>query len=404
MGKNMSESLEKINELMKKGVDIKIPESVFISSDIDTKRIFKGATIFPGARIYGKRTLILKGASIGTEGPVTIKDCFIGENVEIKSGYIEGSVFLDKANIGAGAHVRKGSILEEGASCAHTVGLKQTILFPYVTLGSLINFCDCFMSGGTSRKDHSEVGSSYIHFNYTPNQDKATASLIGDVPKGVMLNNSPIFLGGQGGLVGPCRLTYGDIIAAGTVQRKDELREDRLMFGGLQKSGNIPFKKGFTGVPRIVINNITYIANLIALNEWYHHVRVLFISESFPEELLDGLKETLEIALNERVKRLKDFFHKVCDSQYKEDTKGLVPEIYENGETLCDWLQEARIKSDLFEGFKQILVQNKGSNYIDTIKSLPEDCSVKGTLWLNDIVQKVKLKTDTLLPTLKIIK
>jgi UDP-N-acetylglucosamine/UDP-N-acetylgalactosamine diphosphorylase len=52
--------------------------------------------------------------------------------------------------------------------------LKQTILFPFVTLGSLINFCDIFMSGGSDRKNHSEVGSSYIHFNYTPNQDKAT--------------------------------------------------------------------------------------------------------------------------------------------------------------------------------------------------------------------------------------
>ena len=125
--------------------------------------------------------------------------------------------------------------MEEQASIAHTVGLKQTILFPFVTLGSLINFCDCFMAGGTSRKDHSEVGSSYIHFNFTPNQDKATASLIGDVPCGVMLDQKPIFLGGQGGIIGPCRLTYGLTAAAGTIVRKDELRPDRLDFrGGIQ--------------------------------------------------------------------------------------------------------------------------------------------------------------------------
>ena len=109
---------------------------------------------------------------------------------------------------------------------------KHTILFPFVTLGSLINFCDCLMAGGTSRKNHSEVGSSYIHFNFTPNQDKVTASLIGDVPKGVMLNQPPIFLGGQGGLVGPCRLAYGTTVAAGTIVRKDELRPGRLLYGG----------------------------------------------------------------------------------------------------------------------------------------------------------------------------
>lgn len=53
------------------------------------------------------------------------------------------------------------------------------------------------MAGGTSRKDHSEVGSSYIHFNYTPDGDKTTPSLICDVPRGVMLNQPPIFLGRQ---------------------------------------------------------------------------------------------------------------------------------------------------------------------------------------------------------------
>ena len=38
---------------------------------------------------------------------------------------------------------------------------------------------------------------------YTQPRQSHTASLIGDVPGGVMLNRRPIFLGGQGGLVGP---------------------------------------------------------------------------------------------------------------------------------------------------------------------------------------------------------
>lgn len=77
--------------------------------------------------------------------------------------------------MGSGAHVRGGTILEEEANGAHTVGLKQTILMPFVTLGSLINFCDVLLAGGTSRTNHSEVGSSYIHFNFTPDGDKTTA-------------------------------------------------------------------------------------------------------------------------------------------------------------------------------------------------------------------------------------
>jgi UDP-N-acetylglucosamine/UDP-N-acetylgalactosamine diphosphorylase len=188
------------------------------------------------------------------------------------------------------------------------VGLKQTILFPYVTLGSLINFCDCLMAGGTSRKDHSEVGSSFIHFNYTPNQDKATASIMGDVPSGVMLNQRPIFLGGQGGMVGPCRIAYGTVSAAGTIVRKDQVQPDHLVFGGMGKEGRVPWKPGkLGGSVRIIRNNIYYIGNLFALRHWYDQVRRPFISPRFPEELHAGLLQTLDQGLNERVHRLRLF-------------------------------------------------------------------------------------------------
>ena len=207
-----------VQALINKGVQIPNPHSVTVGDDIDLDRISgDGVTIHTGCKLYGPDTLILQGAVIGSEGPVTVDSCQIGSQVKLKSGYFKNTVLLKEASMGSGAHVRAGTILEEQASGAHTVGLKQTILFPFVTLGSLINFCDCLMSGGTSRKDHSEVGSSYIHFNYTPNQDKATPSLIGDVPRGVMLNQHPIFLGGQGGLVGPCRLEFGTVTAAGSI-------------------------------------------------------------------------------------------------------------------------------------------------------------------------------------------
>ena len=195
----MNSNRQKIDQLIQKGVIIPNPESVEIGSDIKIENISDdGVIIHSGCRLFGKSTLIMGQTEIGYESPVTIQDCQIGPQVMLKGGYFKESVFLEKASAGSGSHVREGCIFEEEAKIAHTVGLKQTILFPFVTLGSLINFCDCLMTGGTSRKDHSEVGSSYIHFNFTPNQDKATPSLLGDVPKGVMLDQLPIFLGGQG--------------------------------------------------------------------------------------------------------------------------------------------------------------------------------------------------------------
>ena len=271
----MGNITKKIEELLNKGVVIPDPYNVYIGDEVDTGRISgNGVIIYPGCKIYGSSVLILDKVKIGHEGPVTLENCQVGPEVNLKSGFFKEAVFLKGASLGSGSHVREGTILEEEAGIAHTVGLKQTILFPYVKLGSLINFCDCFMSGGTGSKDHSEVGSSYIHFNYTPGQDKATPSLLGDVPNGVMLKQKPIFLGGQGGLVGPCRLAFGTTVAAGTICRKDELRSGRLIFGGPSKSGNIPYTPGDNrNIKRILTNNIVYISNLTALMHWYSHVR-----------------------------------------------------------------------------------------------------------------------------------
>ncbi len=159
-----------ISALIEKGVKIPNPLSVEIGEDVNIKLISSDdVTIHSGCKIFGKKTLIMHGVKLGSRSPVTIKNCQLGRNVELKGGYFEESTFLDSANMGDGAEVREGCLMEEEANGAHTVGLKQTILFPFVTLGSIINFCDILMAGGTSRTNHSEVGSSYIHFNYTSN-------------------------------------------------------------------------------------------------------------------------------------------------------------------------------------------------------------------------------------------
>ncbi len=400
--------------LINKGVSIPNPASVEIAEDVNPDRISgDGVIIYSGSKISGKNTLILSRAELGAEGPVTVDNCQVGPGVDLKAGYFCDAVFLENVSMGYGAHVRGGTILEEQASIAHTVGLKQTILFPFVTLGSLINFCDCFMSGGTSRKDHSEVGSSYIHFNFTPNQDKATASLIGDVPRGVMLNQHPIFLGGQGGLVGPSRLEFGTIAGAGTILRKDELRPDRLILEGDRKSINIQYKPGtFPGIKRIVENNVVYIANLIALMHWYHYVRTEFVSINFPDELLAGLKEKLDMAIPERIKRLKDLAQKAYDSE-KQNPK--TDEFYskwlsleQRFDQLCNiddniFVPFQSVKDDFLE---RLNTHNCSTNkaYITVIQLLSPQDKTTGTKWLQGIVDQVVSEIGKIIPTFNILK
>jgi len=402
-----SENALKIEKLMQKGVKIPNPSSVEIGPEVNIDKISgENVVIYSGCRIFGSSILILKGTKLGYEGPVTIDNCQIGPQVELKSGFFRDAVFLEKVSLGSGANVREGTIMEEESRVAHSVGLKQTILFPFVTLGSLINFCDCLMSGGTSRKDHSEVGSSYIHFNYTPNQDKATPSLIGDVPRGVMLNQKPIFLGGQGGLVGPCRVEFGTITAAGTICRKDQLQSGHLIFESKGKSRSIPFTFGiYPGIKRIVFNNIVYIANLMALEQWYKHIRSQFISNDFPEPLLDALKEKLTMAFDERISRLKILSQKMPDSVKvyqkisKENASSRI--IQQKNEFYIKWteiedhlmsLTYIDVKENLRDRFVETIrlgIMNNGKSYISVITELKIEDKKYGTQWLQSIVDHI---------------
>ncbi len=370
------------------------PESVHIGEEVDTERISgHNVTLYPGTRIFGEKTLVMEGAGLGAEGPVTVDNCIIGPDVSLKGGFFKEAVFAGKNTFGTGAHVREGTILEEEASAAHCVGLKQTILFPFVTLGSLINFCDCLMAGGTDRKNHSEVGSAYIHFNYTPFQDKATPSMLGNVHQGVMLDQPPVFLGGQGGLVGPCRIAFGCVTAAGSIIRKDEENPDRLLFGGAVKETSVK-RSGLMkrNVPRIYNHNCRYIAALISLMNWYRHVRALFVQTRFEKERHTGMVQTLYSAIEERMKRL-DAFTNLLDPSGDPDRRAIdgfrdaKPVLTEFLETDYSDTLPANFLASLSEAVKE-----KGG-YIDTIKGLDPEVRAAASQWLHHIENGIMEKT-----------
>jgi UDP-N-acetylglucosamine/UDP-N-acetylgalactosamine diphosphorylase len=362
--------------------------------------------IYGGARISGENTLIAEDVRLGYEAPVTLINCQLGPAVELKGGYFADSVFLEKASMGANAQVRNGCLLEEESGGNHTVGLKQTILFPFVTLGSLINFCDCLMAGGTSRKNHSEVGSSYIHFNYTPGQDKATASLIGDVPRGVMLKENPIFLGGQGGLIGPGQLDYGTVIPAGIIYRQYPSKS-----GLLEASCDLPLSR--RELPRVVHGdirrkvylNVLYIANLLALRQWYIHIRrEFFRKQKFGDGLYAGASGVIAEAVIERLKQLKLFIRNMENSlagSAKKKKKNMSTQvIHLRKKVLLMWPQmEEYLSAADIEKFglkerdafiKIIRKKSAGSiSYLEAIKSLSPAEAKTGTDWLKRIISGV---------------
>ena len=408
---------QKIVQLMEKGVDISNPLSLDVGAEINPDKISgDNVRIYPGCRIYGGETVIAPGAQIGKEGPVTIEDCQIGRNVELKGGYFERAVFLQASEMGSGAHVREGCILEEAARAAHCAGLKQTILFPFVTLGSLINFCDCLMAGGTGGKDHSEVGSSYIHFNFTPDGDKATASLIGDVPRGVMLSQRPIFLGGQGGMVGPVRVGYGNVVVAGTILRKDSPEDDRLIIGkAYREKITKVFPSRFLGHSRLIENNVLYLSNLTALEQWYLQVRrPLFGKEKFEGLIYSGAIGNLSLAKKERIKRIKEMVEKI--PAVAEGHKNRVSdsaaggELRERVEEVCALFggvipdKVGAVHRDSFLSEFEKYIKNSNQDYVRTVQGLPETVSQEGTRWLQEIVDELCRQAAVILPSMGLFK
>ncbi len=383
----MSTSHTITEALLAKGVQMPAPDEIYFTGDVNPGRISAGATLHPGCRLSGAALAIGPGCEIGREAPATVRDCQLGADVSLAGGYFEGSVFMDGVSIGASAHVRPGCLLEEQATCGHAVGLKQTLLMPFVTTGSLINFCDCAMAGGTSRKNHSEVGSSYIHFNFSPNQDKATASLMGDVPHGVMLDQSPIFLGGQGGLVGPTRVAYGTVVAAGSILRKDALTPGQLI-APKAPVVNRSFDAGvYPNLDRKSNNNRMYIANLCALREWYRHVRTpLAANDPHAQLCAEAAQTVLGSMIAERLKRAAAWNCIVPEAQAAslKDTWAAIEHTVRNE----SYAGPTRANRDAF--FAETGTPgDHPQNYLDFIQALSPHARAQGTAWLQAVVDAI---------------
>lgn len=352
------------------------PRQTYIDDRVKLDRICPGTILFPGTRLTGPRTFLGPGAKVGSEGPATVDNGVLGENAEISSGFIKEAVLLRNARAGANAHIRAGTLLEEEASTAHAVGLKHTLLLSFVTFGSIINFCDGLISGGTSRKAHSEVGSGFIHFNYTPwgqYGDKATPSLIGNVPWGVFLREPRVFLGGAGGMVGPQKVGFGSITAAGQVIRA-EVPENRLVCHPTPEIDRELSLDRTDSPAERTERNVEYIGQLLALKAWYQEVRLRRIPASAVFDHLRITTEeairTIETCIRERIDRLLFFLNE------RKDGKPVV-------------------EYDIKPCPLPIKCEEPYIDHVDWVRTVPGAFIKKGTGWLQAIAGSVHLSFET---------
>jgi UDP-N-acetylglucosamine/UDP-N-acetylgalactosamine diphosphorylase len=222
-----------------------------------------------------------------------------------------------------------------------------------------------------------------------------------------MLNQPPIFLGGQGGIIGPVRLGFGNVVAAGSVLRHDYPGDNQLIF---EKS---PANEAKDYIPamyphfgRVIKNNLIYLANLTALEAWYVQIRKPFLeTREFGTLIYAGLLEQLLAAKKERLKRLKAMAGKAAASnaEYDSKRKDLLDQIGWLEELFTGKMPEVvaatdKSREDFLNDFEKT-VKDKRADYISTIQDLPAEVSKKGVTWLNGIVNAIAQKAVQALPS-----
>jgi len=423
-----SYSQKDLKNLLERGVHIPDLNLVHITRDVQLENIAPGSTIYPFVRITGSKTQIHSGARIGVRGPVILENSFIGENAVIGdlgqvtlidtvigsksvlgAGVAEQAVFLGKESMvndfttGYGFRVRKGSLYEEDASSAQHTDTKMTILFPWTTLGSDINFCDALLSGGTGPElgSFSEVGSGTIHFNYSIRGDKATASLFGDVLKGVFLDQERLFIGGNNSLLGPVKADFGAMTAAGA-RIKGKLPKG-LNYGHSLPKGTVDYDaRIFSGVSGIVNNQVNVLAELTALANWYKQVRINCAAQTPEQKFLyeSGLR-MVELNYQERLDQLSRYVDFLENSvRLLESMQASKKEISEQKDLLSRWPKlgsefknlekyETQIPESIKEEFENLQSQGQ-SDYTGLIKNLSQSGKQAGKTWLSEIAGIVR--------------
>jgi UDP-N-acetylglucosamine/UDP-N-acetylgalactosamine diphosphorylase len=229
-----------------------------------------------------------------------------------------------------------------------------------------------------------------------------------------MLDRQPIFLGGQGGIVGPVRLGYGTVTVAGAI-----IRQDCPEGGKILGSQSIPLEKellpGYhADIRRKVVNNIIYMANLMALRQWYGHIRHRFFEmQEFGSLLQETAVELIGTALAERLKRLRDLADTIRGSLAAGHSPGgagpLHRQFVARWQALEAVLLDKRPEEaagitdrDAFIRGIWAMMEKQEGDYLRCIGAIDARTKAQGTAWLQAIIDGVLVHAIEAVPLLRI--
>jgi len=384
--------------LAERGVKTWGPERVYVGEDVDLQRISPGAELFNG-RITGAHTFIGTGAQIGISGIACIHESQIGSFCVVGAGTYDHCVLLCRAKARGFAEIRQGTLLEEEAEIGHNVGLKHTVFTAGVVAGSSINFCDVLLTGGSSRADHSEVGSGVVHFNFDPRCDKF-GSLMGDAT-GCLLRSRRIFIGGNSGIVAPVHVEFGAVIAAGSTIRRDVGRDQLSSGDAAGKSGDHDFER-YHDLSRKFYTTAKLVGNLHALCAWYRWIRsagadsegtILYAAADV--ELQRHIKHRSDQLLNV-VDKLEGFCHKRSTSRQDRACQEQHKKLLQSRDDLRGFLRNDEYLQPPTSFLADYERRRGKMNHVDAVRALSNSSVKLGVAWLRKIASKPSVRMRAL--------
>jgi hypothetical protein len=391
---NIQANRTRIATLQEQGVLILSPESVAVGESVVLANIEAGVTIGAGCSIDGSATMI--GAGTEIKGAATIKNCQIGRNCGLHSGEYLDSVLLDGCSTVGWARIRGHCAWEEGSNSAHNVDTKTTVLGYKTTLGSLINFCNVMMLGGTSPRLEvgAEVGSGTINFNFLPYGAAVGAlikpsTVIGSMDSPFLsCQGAPIrydFVGGHCSIIAPVIIGLNSMIAAKTRVNPGIYGDDVLVAGGnLERTTVIDVQriralKDMTSKFQILV---TQLAVACSFKKWCQ-LRVEWAEEcaldEFQMKLIHGFREKVDKFIG----ALEDYGDSIAKYLLATDEHSRPESLQMNRNVSHLWLEtlkpqireSLKEETDLAEGtsaFRAALVAACGNDkrFYDTLSKL----------------------------------
>ncbi|MEI8354185.1 MAG: hypothetical protein WCG22_06740 [Lentisphaerota bacterium] len=203
------------------------------------------------------------------------------------------------------------------------------------------------------------------------------------VPDAALLRSRRIFVGGQSCAVGPVRVAYGTVLAAGQVLRHDVETPGLLVVPPPPTPGERIYDVVCRHPDRVVRNNLIYIGNLLALDQWYRHVRVGFMGRTpWGARCHAGAMQRLDEALRERMERLNAFVRIIgTDAE-----RACFPGGWELVRERVAQALEVRAGSGSIEAITPIVAALDGATWIEAIQRLDADAAAIVRTWLKSWV------------------